>query len=196
MGPGLAALLLAALLLAAGVFAAWRWTPPSAAGTAALQDGVVRFEHALQSIRPPELVGVSLTGADRASLQAAYLTRLEAAAAGPALEHWRDWDYVRALLQDEDAELRLTGCTEAVVYWDFLQRQVDGSVAVHAGVEHRHQVAMWDAVAGRAVPQADWVTAVTVWEYKLREIGGDWKVVDRTHWRFYDTSTDTLNTGP
>lgn len=54
----------------------------------------------------------------------------------------------------------------------------------------------WDANAQRAVPQPDWVTGVTVWEYTLRKTGGDWKVVDRTHWRFYDPATDTLNTGP
>lgn len=187
---------LAAVLLAAGVFAAWRWTPPSTAGDAGLHDGVVRFEQALASIRPSELVGTSLTAADRESLQMAYVARLEDAAAGDALKKWRDWDYAKALLQDEDGGVQITGCTEKVVYWDFLRREVDGDVAVHAGVEERFHRVKWDANAQRAVPQPDWVAGVTVWEYTLRKTDANWRVVERTHWRFYDPATDTLNTGP
>jgi hypothetical protein len=184
-----------ALAVVAGM-ALWRWAPPSAATDAALRETLVRFELAKASLRPPSLVGRTLTAEDRTALQAAFERRLEATAGGQLLARWRHWDYAKALLADEWDTRELTGCTGRVVYWDFLRRSLDGSVQVRAGIAERYRVIRWDAAEGRATPQQAWATGVAVNRYTLRKVHGVWKVVASDWWRFYDPATHTLGTGP
>lgn len=125
------------------------------------------FELAKASSRPARMIGKKLTAADKAALQSAYLRRLQRFAGGPKLQQWRSWDYARALLDDEWDTRELTGRKGKVVYWDFQHRDTDGGVEVRAGVEMRYRVVTWDAAAGRAVPQQDWVTSVSVNQYTL-----------------------------
>jgi hypothetical protein len=142
------------------------------------------------------MIGKKLTAADKAALQSAYLRRLQRFAGGPKLQQWRSWDYARALLDDEWDTRELTGRKGKVVYWDFQHRDTDGGVEVRAGVEMRYRVVTWDAAAGRAVPQQDWVTSVSVNQYTLKEADGVWKVFGSEHWRYYDPATHQLGTGP
>ncbi len=174
----------------------WRWVQPSGATDAALQDVVLRYELAKAPVRPSTLVGKPLTGADRAALQSAFERRLSKVAGGRLLEEWRAWDYAAALLADEWGTRQLVGCSGEVVYWDFLRRDLDGTIQVRAGVVEHHEVVHWDASLGRAIPQEEWTTGVSVNHYTLQRADDVWKVFRSDHWRFYDVATGTLATGP
>lgn len=176
--------------------AAYRWAPLSSGTETAVRKAIVGFESAKASSRPKEMVGKQLTPEDEALLQARFLRRLQRFATGPELREWRDWDYPRALLADESDGRQLTGCRGRIVYWDFLHRDVDGSLVVRAGVEERYSVVTWDAQSERAVPYRDWTTGVSVDDYTLEKSGGVWKVSASEHWMFYDPATGQLGTGP
>lgn len=184
------------LVAVAGVLADRRWAPPPSDTDARLREAIVGFELAKASSRPTQMIGKRLTADDKAALQARYLRRLQRFAGGPELRHGQDWDYVQALHEDEWDTRELTGCTGKVVYWDFQQRNNDGGVVVRAGVEKRYRVVTWDAGAGCAVPQQDWVTGVIVNQYTLKRTDGVWKVFGSHWWRFYDPATGELGTGP
>lgn len=198
MKAGLIVAVVAAIvvLTATGALAARRWVPPAAETEAQLRQAVVGFELAQAPSRPARMVGKKLTAGDKAALQARYLRRLERYAGGPELQQSQDWDYAAALREDEWDVRELTGCTGAMVYWDFQHRDADGSVQVRAGVEKHHTVVTWDAAAGRAVPYDDWVTGVVVNQYTLKQVDGAWKVFGTRWWRFYDPATGGLTTGP
>ncbi len=187
-----AAIVVAAVLLGGS----WRWVQPFRATDAALQDVVLRFELAKAPVRSSTLLGKTLTGADRAALQSAFEQRLSKVAGGGLLQQWRAWDYAEALLADEWGTRQLVGCSGEVVYWEFLHRDLDGSIQVRAGVVAHHDVVEWDASVGRAIPQEDWTTGVSVNHYTLQREDGVWKVFGSDHWRFYDVATGTLMTGP
>jgi hypothetical protein len=194
----LVAAVAAALLIVvtAGALAAKRWAPVSQTTQAQLKRAIVGFELAKASARPQRMIGKKLTPEDKTALQARFVRRLERFSSGPALAQWRTWDYAQALLEDEWDARELVGTTGRVVYWDVRHRDADGALVVRAGVEKRYKVVTWDARARRAAPQKDWVTGVLVDEYALKQVDGAWKVVSTDHWRFWDSATGQLTTGP
>jgi len=184
------------VVLTAGALAARRWAPVSAETDAQVRKAIVGFELSKASARPASMIGRKLTANDKVALQARFLRRLQRFAGGAELQHWQSWDYAKALLDDEWDARELTGCTGKVVHWDFQHRDTDGGVEVRAGVEMQYRVVTWDAAAGRAVPQQDWVTSVSVNQYTLKKTDGIWKVFGSEHWRFYDPTAGQLGTGP
>ena len=187
------------LLGVASIVLAYRHRPPSPPTTAALQRTIVDYRRAFGASRPPGLAGKPLTLGAVRQLQATFAARLASVATEAVLaREGRSYDYAQWLLEQErELGAESVGWKGRIVYWDFCQRDFDGSVVVRAAVATTLESAKWDSARRRYVEYTTTAyPSATVNQYTLKKVNGEWKVADCRSWRFYDLETGSLGSGP